>query len=202
MHPGSLRGRDSVYGGVGSQPRPWPMGQYGKRTERTSLCLASKCAELAAPDFDPAVAPGVGHFILFLLLSFLHLWVWVCSDLLHAPWQRKTLSGGSHWRGKKTKGAEATGQFRQWIWSPSHAWRCPRSFLTRTERIEPAWNSPKATQQLPTGFLMPCYRVAWWGKEYWWHQKCIINSLWPYKHTVEPNNITHINQYVYCILYR
>ena len=103
MHPGSLRGRDSVCRGVGSQLRPWPMGQYGKRTERTSLCLVSKCAELAAPDFDPAVAPGVGDFILFLPLSSLYLWAWVCPDLLHDPWQRKAQSGGSHWGEEKQR---------------------------------------------------------------------------------------------------
>lgn len=73
MHPGSLGGRGSVCGEVGGQPRPWPIEQHGKRKERTSLCLASKCTELAVTDFDPAVAPGVGDFILFLLLSSLHL---------------------------------------------------------------------------------------------------------------------------------
>lgn len=69
MHPGSLGGGGSVCGEVGSQPQPWPIEQHQKRRERTSLCLASKCAQLAASDFDPAVAPGVGDFILFLLLD-------------------------------------------------------------------------------------------------------------------------------------
>lgn len=43
-------------------------------------------------------------------------------------------------------------------------WGVPGHFLTRIERIQLAWKSPRTTQQLPAGFIKPCYRVAWWQR--------------------------------------